>query len=72
MQPLAKIVLNLGASERQKNRYRVVALLFRLGQAEEILALLSRFYFKETNWKKYNFNQLPTTGKQREGKIIVY
>ena len=72
MQPLAKVVLNLGSTEKQKNRYKVVALLFRLGQAEEILALLSRFYFKETNWKKYNFNQLPTAAKKYDGNVVLY
>ena len=55
MQQLAKQVLNLGVTESQLNRYKVVALLFRLGQAEEILAMISRFSFKEVNWKKYHF-----------------
>ena len=62
----------MGVTEEQRNSYKVIALLFRLGQAEEILDMLTNFRFKEINWKKYNFNQLPTTGKQREGKIIVY
>ena len=72
MQSLAQQVLNLGVSESQLNRYKVVALLFRLGQAEEIMDMLSRFKFKETDWKKYNFKQLPTAAKRYDGNTVLY
>ena len=72
MQPLAKRVLNLGVTEPQLNRYKVLALLYRLGQAEEILAMLSAFSFKEMDWKKYNFKHVPTAAKRYDGKTVCY
>ena len=72
MQRLAKKVLNLGMAEMQLNRYRVVALLFRLGQAEEIQAFLSMFRIPPTNFKTYNFMNVPTGGKTRDGGKILY
>ena len=72
MQRLAKKVLNLGMAEMQLNRYRVVALLFRLGQAEEIQAFLSMFRIPPTNFRTYNFMNVPTGGKTRDGGKILY
>ena len=62
----------MGIAEAQLNRYRVVALLFRLGQAEEIQVFLTKYKIKEVNWKTYNFTQYPAAGKTREPGKILY
>ena len=72
MQALARQVLNMGVTEPQRGRYKVIALLFRLGQAEEVLDMLSKFNFGVIKWKKYNFAQLPSAGKAWDAKTILY
>ena len=72
MPQLARLVLNLGATEFQLNRYKVMALLFRLGQAEEIERLLKSFDLEKVNWKKYNFYQLPSADKKYDAKTVLY
>ena len=72
MQTAARQVLNLGVTEAQRGRYKVIALLFRLGQAEEILEMLSKFNFGVIHWKRYNVAQLPTAGKFWDIKTILY
>ena len=62
----------MGVTEEQRSSYKDIALLFRLGQAEEILDMLTNFRFKEINWKKYNFNQLPTAAKKYDGNVVLY
>ena len=55
MQKLAKQVLNLCVTETQQNRYKVTALLLRLGQAEEISEMLGRLKYGKIDFKSYNF-----------------
>ena len=72
MGTFARHVLNLGVTESQRGRYKVIALLFRLGQAEEILYMLSKFNFGVIHWKRYNFAHLPSAGKIWDPKTILY
>ena len=72
IETFARCVLNMGIAEMQLNRYRVVALLFRLGQADEIQVFLTKYKIKEVNWKTYNFSMYPAAGKTREPGKILY
>ena len=55
MQKLAKQVLNLCVTETQHNRYKVTALLLRLGQAEEVSTMLGKLKLGKIDYKVYNF-----------------
>ena len=72
MQRLAKQVLNLCVTEIQQNRYKVTALLLRLGQAEEVSAMLGKLKLGKIDYKVYNFVHLPTAKKSLDSKAVLY